>query len=116
MFCDVTSTTGTTEQTTISSTAIIITVLVFICRRKRGVDLPRQESIYYRNSVVPHTVEHNGYKSSEQEKDNYEPKPPLTPKEEPIYINVQGESSLESSVEGTRTENIYCNVGYYTQH
>lgn len=29
------------------------------------------------------------YKPTEKEHDNYEPKPPLTPKEEPIYINVQ---------------------------
>ncbi|MCJ8740283.1 hypothetical protein PDJAM_G00056960 [Pangasius djambal] len=78
----------------------------FTCR---GVDLLQQESIYYRNSAVSRTVEHNGYKSSEKEKDNYESKPP---KEEPIYINVQDESSLNPSVEGTRTENIYCNVGY----
>ncbi|KAF4086311.1 hypothetical protein AMELA_G00104310 [Ameiurus melas] len=95
--------------------AIIITVLVFIYRRKRRADFKRQETIYCGNSEVSHRGEHYVYKPTEKENDNYVPKPDLTPKEEPIYINVQVESSLEPSVEGDRTENIYCNVGCNAQ-
>ncbi|XP_060744351.1 uncharacterized protein LOC132858145 [Tachysurus vachellii] len=96
--------------------AIITIVLVFIYRRKRGRGCLHQESIFYGNAGnVSMEVDHNVYKPKEKEKDDYGSKPPLTTKEEPIYINVQGKCSVEPNVAGDRTENIYCNVGYDTQ-
>ncbi|KAG7321702.1 hypothetical protein KOW79_014560 [Hemibagrus wyckioides] len=92
--------------------AIIIPVVV-IYRRKRGRERLHQDSICYGNAGnVSLAVEQNVYKTTEKEKDNYGSMPP---KEEPIYINVQGKRSMEQSADGDRTENIYCNVGYNTQ-
>ncbi|KAF7700234.1 hypothetical protein HF521_003192 [Silurus meridionalis] len=100
---------------------IIITVLFFICRHKRGRNIIQQESVHYGNSEVFRTAENNRYNLPEKGKDNSKPKPT---KVEPIYINVQDARKVltnrpvkpgECDVDRGRTENIYCNVGCDTQ-
>ncbi|KAM9468840.1 uncharacterized protein Hap1MRO34_013422 [Clarias gariepinus] len=101
--------------TLIALAAISITVLVLIYRRKRGGQLLQRESVYYGNSEVFRSMERNGYKSSEKEKDDVKPEPQLPPKEEPIYINLQNECTQGPSAAADKSENIYCNIKYETQ-
>ncbi|XP_072547725.1 uncharacterized protein [Salminus brasiliensis] len=91
--------------------AVVITmVVVFLLRQRKRRRYPaRQNSNYYANFHRPCEMSHDGPELPEKFEKEQEP-PPFTPKDEPIYGNVQGES-LEKPADSDQMENIYSNVG-----